>query len=92
MMEYLTDVAEEYLGDMIEELVEKYYSDQIDLSEEYPDLLSFITLKLINKSLNGSEDVGRFRRVLAKLSRRKDIAKIVVSYLISEYIRSRDEI
>lgn len=91
ILEYLTDIAEEYLGDMIEELVERYYSDKIDLAEEYPELLGFITLKLVNKSLNGDEDPDKFRKVIGRLSRRKSLAKAVISYLISEYISERDD-
>jgi len=91
ILEYLTDMAEEYLGDIIEELVEKYYSDKIDLAEEYPDLLEFITLRLVNESLNGDEDPDKFRKVIGRLSRRKSLAKAVISYLISEYITERDE-
>ncbi len=90
LLEYLVDLAEQYLGDIIEEVIEKYYSDKIDLSERYVDVLEFITEKIIDDSLNGDENPERFKKIVRKLAARPYIAKMLISYLISEYIENYD--
>jgi len=82
--DYYVDLVEEYLGDLIEEVVYKYYSDKIDLELEYELLLSYIVQNLTDDEKYG--DVNNFRELLRKLGRRKGVAKLVISYLVSQYI------
>jgi len=82
--DYYVDLVEEYLGDLIEEIVYKYYSDKIDLELEYELLLSYIVQNLTDDEKYG--DVDNFRELLRKLGRRKGVAKLVISYLVSQYI------
>jgi len=88
LLEYLVDLAEQYLGDIIEEVVEKYYSDKIDLSERYVDILEYITEKIIDDSLKGDENPEKFKKIVRKLSARPYVAKMLISYLVSEYIEN----
>ncbi len=89
--DYFVDLVEEYLGDMIESIVYKYYSDKIDLEIEYESLLSFIVDQLVGDNRDYYEDIDRFRDFLKKLGRRKSISKLVISYLISRYIEGSEE-
>jgi len=88
LAEYYADLVDEHLGSIIEEVVDKYYSDFIDIELEYMDILIFITLELLNGV--EEEDEKHFRQILKTLSRKRGIGKLVISYLVSRYIESRE--
>jgi len=82
-------LVDEYLGSLIEELIDRYYSDQIDKEFAYDDVLFYITVKLLEDKNSRSKRV--FARKLRKLARDKSIGKLLLSYLISKYIEERGE-
>jgi len=83
----LLEAIEEKLGDVIEEVIDKYYSDKIDVELEFEDILSFIASEL------GSEEELEYSdgviKEIKKLSRTRYVAELVVSYLLSKYIEQR---
>lgn len=86
LMEYFVDLTEQYLGDLIEEVVEQYYEDKIDIATEYEVILEYIIEKFIKESLHGDSNPEKFEKLLRRLSRNKGISKLVLSYLISRYL------
>lgn len=87
----LIDVVDSYIGEMIERVVTKYGYD-VDLAEEYYELLSYITRKLVKVWFNGRKpDTGeleaKLRYVRRKYPRRLNI---LLSYLVSRYIKARN--
>jgi len=90
LYDYLMDLVEEHLGDLIEEVVEKYYSDYIDLEMEYENVLRYITQTLAGEH-GEYEDPDRFRDMLKKMVKRKNVGKLIISYLVSKYIESFTE-
>lgn len=91
-MDYI-DITDSYLGDLIEDVVSKFYSE-VDLSDEYGELLEFISNKMI-EGLFGKNAIpdpalyeSRLRRLVDKNNRTKLIN--VISYLVSQYISSRN--
>ncbi|ABN70356.1 hypothetical protein Smar_1264 [Staphylothermus marinus F1] len=86
LIEYFVDLTEQYLGDLIEEVVEQYYEDKIDIATEYEAILEYIIEKFVKESLRGEYDPEKFEKLLRRLSRNKGIGKLVVSYLVSRYI------
>lgn len=87
----LIDVVDSYIGEMIERVVTKYGYD-VDLAEEYYELLSYITRKLVKAWFNGrkpdaSELEAKLRYIRRKYPRRLNI---LLSYLVSRYVRARN--
>ncbi len=86
------DITDAYLGEIIEEIVAKYYDD-IDLSMEYGELLEYISKKLIEGLFSEHPSPERYERTLRRLSSRKfrSVIMNVVSYLISRYLDENEE-
>jgi len=80
----LVELVDHHLGSLIEEIVERYYKNSIDLEIEYDHILRFIVEKLVENNSSYSEE--DFKRVLREVVRESGVCKLVVSYLISEYI------
>lgn len=88
--EYLIDLVDEYFGNLIEEIVMKYYKDSIDLEIEYENILLYI----VDKLTEGKEEYGdpvKFRELMRKLGHKRGVSKLLVSYLISKYIEEENE-
>lgn len=85
--DYYIDVLDEYFGELIEEIVLRYYEDKIDIDEEYIDVLEYIADKFVNKSKSSSNS---FEKKIIKLSNNPSLAKVIISYLVSRYIEERD--
>ncbi len=87
----ITDV---YLGDLIEDIVMKHYED-IDLSDEYGELLEYISMNLL-EGFFGTRDADpiKYERTLRRIVNNKDKAILtnVISYLISKYIEDREHL
>lgn len=81
----LTRLIDHHLGSFIEEVAEKYYRKEIDLEIEYEDLLRFITKRLLEDPVEYSEE--EFKKVLRELTSETSVCKLIISYLLSEYIR-----
>lgn len=85
--EYYMDVLDEYLGELIEEIVIRYYEDKIDVDEEYLDILEFIADRLMNSESGSSTG---FEKKVSRLSRNPSLARVIVSYLVSKYVEERE--
>jgi len=83
----LLEAIEEKLGDVIEDLIDRYYSDKIDLELEFEDILDFIASELGSGS--DLEYSGEVIKEVKKLSRNRHVAELVISYLLSKYIEQR---
>ena len=83
------DITDAYLGEIIEEVVERYYDD-IDLSSEYGELLEYISMELVNGLFNDTPLPERYERTLRRLSSRKYRSLVfnIVSFLVSKYLEN----
>ncbi len=86
----VADVIDDVIGDLIEDIVVEYEYD-IDLDEEYLDLLMYIYNKLAKAWFRDRKpDLYEFEAKLRDVRRRhKNKLKIVLSYLISRFIKER---
>jgi len=89
VLDTLMDMTDELLGDMIEEIIEEYYEDKVDIESEYEDILNFIVKRLARKA-GKKNRTEKYLKILEKLRKRSSVAKLILSYLISEYIEERD--
>jgi hypothetical protein len=92
LLDYFTDLTEEYLGDLIEEVVTEYYDDKIDIASEYEDLLEYVINRIVKDSLHGEYDPEKFEKIVKKMARMKGIGRLIISYLVSEYISEYNDI
>ncbi len=88
------DITDSYLGDLIEDVVSRFYR-QLNLSDEYGELLEFISSKLVeglfgkNITPDPSAYENKLKRLLGKNNRTKLMN--VISYLVSQYIAFKEE-
>ncbi len=84
MIAVYVDLTDQYLGELIEEVIEKYYPELMEIVD-FDEILEYITVKIINGDKR-YDDYDAYKKLLRKLSRNKQIAKTLISYLISKYI------
>ncbi|ABM80769.1 hypothetical protein [Hyperthermus butylicus] len=85
MSEDLLMLIDKYLGDMIEHIVYKYRYN-VDLEEEYEQLLKFIYRRLVRAWFRGKDvTYEEFEAALRSARRKRRQLEILLSYLISRY-------
>ena len=91
VVQKLMDITDNYVGELIEEVVERYYSVEVELSEEYGRLLKFISRELARGLFDHKPSPEEYEELLAKYKHPKYGSMLinVISYLISVYIRRR---
>jgi hypothetical protein len=78
-------LIDKYLGDLIEEVVYKYKYN-VDLEDEYEELLRYVFRRLAKAWFKGKDFTFKeFERALKNARRRRKQLEIVLSYLISRY-------
>jgi len=78
-------LLEKYLGDFIENIVYKYRYN-VDLEDEYEDLLRFIYRRLLRAWFGGKRPgVLQLEAALRNARRRRRQLEVLLSYLISRY-------
>ncbi|MGB9826980.1 MAG: hypothetical protein ACPLSM_00485 [Thermosphaera sp.] len=83
--ESVVDVVDEAIGDILEELLEKYYGDNLESEEDYDELVYNIVSSIRKEVFKGKADVAEIREFLYKLREKPQIAKLVLSYIIGNY-------
>lgn len=85
---YYYDIVEKYLGGEVEELVFKYYDSSINIDKEYENLISYLTDYFLSK-LN--YDYNGFRKVMNYIKKHESLGRLLISYVVSNYIDDRDK-
>ncbi len=90
MDEEMISVVDAYLGDIIEEIITKY-NYNVDIEEEYDELIYYIYRRLKRAWFNGKRtSYEDWERALeTAVSKRKHL-EILLSYLISRYVSRRN--
>lgn len=91
-MDYI-DITDAYLGDVIEDIVSKYYP-YIDLSLHYGELLEYISRHLVRGLISSNPSPIKYERRLSYIVSRydKSIVSSVISYLVSRFINEEYEL
>ncbi len=85
MSEEALMIIDKYIGDLIERIIHKYRYN-VDLDEEYEELLRFIYRKLVRAWFNSRRpDIDELERALREAKRRRRQLEVLLSYLISRY-------
>lgn len=83
---------ERAVGDIIEELIEKYYSDRVERYMDYEELLYMIGKEISNNVFKGRAIPEEIEAYLYKLREKKGYAKLILSYLIGKTLESMEEV
>ncbi len=92
MDEDILMLIDKYLGDIIERIVYKYQYN-VDLEDEYEQLLKFIYRRLVKAWFKGRDvSYEEFEEALRNARRKRRQLEILLSYLISRYAARRGAI
>ncbi|WP_448577762.1 hypothetical protein [Thermosphaera sp.] len=84
--ETIVDVVDEVIGDILEELLEKYYGDNLESEEDYDELVYNIVNSIRREVFKGKADIADIRSFLYSLREKPHIAKLLLSYMIGNYL------
>ncbi len=85
MDEEALNILDHYLGDMIERIVRKYRYN-VDLDEEYPELLRFIYRRIVKHWFGGRKpEPHELEEALRNARKTRRMLEIMLSYLVSRY-------
>ncbi|MEM0377869.1 MAG: hypothetical protein QXP68_02480 [Thermosphaera sp.] len=84
--ESIVEMVDEVIGDILEELLERYYGDSLESEEDYEELLITIVNSVKKEVFKGRGDVSDIREFLLRLRDKPQIAKLILSYIIGNYL------
>ncbi len=86
MDEEALSLLDQYLGDIIEYVINKFHYD-VDLDDEYGDLLSFIYYRLVRAWFKGKRPtLTELETMLQRARKQRRQLEILLSFLISRYV------
>ncbi len=92
MSDELLAILDSYLSQLIEDIVYKYDYD-VDLEEEYDELLNYILKRIVKAWFNGrTPSPSELRKALEAAMRRRKHLEILLSYFISRYTARRGRV
>ncbi|MCC6053756.1 MAG: hypothetical protein LM589_00320 [Thermosphaera sp.] len=82
----LIDTIESVVGDIVSELIDKYYSDRVETDYDYERILYSIAHQVKQEVFNNNATLNDVIEYLEKLRSRRSVAKLVLSYFIARSI------
>jgi uncharacterized Rmd1/YagE family protein len=82
----LIDTIESVVGDIVSELIDKYYSDRVETDYDYERILYSIARQVKQEVFNNKATLNDVIEYLEKLRSRRSVAKLVLSYFIARSI------
>jgi len=84
------EILSRYLGDLLDDVIERYNYD-VDIDEEYDELLNYIYKALIKAWFKGRRpSISRLEEKLREVRRReKKKLIILLSFYVSRYLRTK---
>jgi len=86
----LVDYIDSAVGDIVDEIVNKYYSDRIGGYQDYEKLLYAIAREIKREVLRGKGNTSDIINYLNNLRSKRNVASLILSYFISK-ILNREE-
>lgn len=86
----LIDSIENAIGDIVNELIDKYYGDKVESEYDYERILFTIANITRHEVFNSNADLEDVIRYLERLKSNKAVARLVISYLISRALDESD--
>lgn len=86
----LVDYIDSAVGDIIDDLVSKYYSDKVEGYKDYEKLLYTIAREIKVEVLRGKGSINDIVAYLEKLKSKRNVANLVLSYFIGKALSQED--
>jgi hypothetical protein len=86
----LADYVDSVVGDIVDELVNKYYSDKIEGYQDYEKLLYNIAREIKNEALRGKGTINDIVAYLESLRSKRNVANLILSYLIGKILNKEE--
>ncbi|MFZ8783375.1 MAG: hypothetical protein ACO2OR_05270 [Desulfurococcaceae archaeon] len=86
----LADYVDSVVGDIVDELVNKYYSDKIEGYQDYEKLLYNIAREIKNEVLRGKGTINDIVVYLESLRSKRNVANLILSYLIGKILNKEE--
>lgn len=86
----LVDYIDSAVGDIIDDLVNKYYSDKVEGYKDYEKLLYTIAREIKAEVLRGKGSVNDIVAYLEKLRSKRNVANLILSYFIGKALSQED--
>lgn len=86
----LVDYIDSAVGDIIDDLVNKYYSDKVEGYKDYEKLLYTIAREIKVEVLRGKGSVNDIVAYLEKLRSKRNVANLILSYFIGKALSQED--
>jgi hypothetical protein len=86
----LVDYVDSVVGDIVDELVNKYYSDKIGGYQDYEKLLYNIAREIKNEVLRGKGTINDIVAYLESLRSKRNVANLILSYLIGKILNKEE--
>ncbi|MEM4481950.1 MAG: hypothetical protein QXK88_05500 [Desulfurococcaceae archaeon] len=86
----LIDSIESTVGDIINDLIDKYYGDRVETELEYERLIYSIARCIRREVFENNASLNEIIEYLNKLRTKKSSARFVLSYLIATALEEPD--
>ncbi|MEM4717381.1 MAG: hypothetical protein QXE81_01300 [Desulfurococcaceae archaeon] len=86
----LIDSVENTIGDIVNELIDKYYGDKVESEYDYEKILYNIAHIVKYEVFNNKATLDEVITYLSSIKSKKSIGKLVLSYMISRALEETD--
>lgn len=88
----LIDAIDSVIGDIIDDIINKYYGDLVETDHDYEKILYAIARYVRQEVFGGKASLNDIVDYLTKLRSKKSLAKLVLSYLIAKALEESEEV
>lgn len=87
----LLDAVESAIGDIVNDVIDKYYGDKVETDYDYERVLYAIARLVKQEVYGGKASLNDIVDYLMKLRSKKSFAKLVLSYLVARALEEGEE-
>ncbi|MEM1628425.1 MAG: hypothetical protein QXP02_01700 [Desulfurococcaceae archaeon] len=88
----VVEYVDEIVGDIVDELISKYYSSKVDDDVTYEKILYTIAKEIKKEVFKNNATIDDIANYLIRLRERKSFAKLILSYLIAKALEDKEDV
>lgn len=82
----LIDSVENVIGDLVYDIIDKYYGDRVESEYDYEKILYSIARYIKQEVFNNKATLNDIIEYLDRLKAKRNLARLVLSYMISRAV------
>lgn len=86
----LIDSVESVVGDLVNDIIDRYYGDRVESEYDYEKILYYIARHIKQEVFSNKASFDEVVEYLSKLRTKGSLAKLVLSYMISKALEEPD--